>query len=843
MKRKVTCQCRDARLCVLPQYQDAQPCVPTRRLPGAALSIALFILSAMSLHLIHAADETTPLPIPNGGFEQGLQGWKSEETKKMTSLSSEQAASGKASLKIVDDDEKMGSDATAPRVPVKGAGLHVLHGKVFPVSGVGLGIYVRVLDRDGALIDAQDEHQRSAPSTPVGQWSPFNLQVYTPQNAAFLEVWIHSYGAAKVTAYLDDLAFVSSTGAPKPPWPGTYKIRPEEKAKLTAADVVGPDGIVYPDWRYAGLPGGIPVVPTATRLEQFGGKADDDEDDSDALEKGAAEVGRKGGGALVLGAGTYYLDRPVLITSDNVVVRGAGADKTKLIFRYGAPTGGVGFYRPLPNSTVTGATWIEAHADPKDLRKITILVDDKQISQTTYYPQHWGGTFSLRTGGSNVVSKVPDGKHTLKAIAEYASGKRLESTLPIQTDAAAPATYQRVPSQIAAIMFAGVTHTGPQLKLARDGKRGDTELLLESAAGIEAGDRIRLRAPATPRWNALVRNAAKWGEYRRYEFLIEEVKDNLVRLNQPLRLEFPIVDGSYIQEIWPIRRCGVEDLHLEQTKELWTSGIVFSGAWECWAKGVTVKKAGRFPLYCLPSKWCEVRDCTFDSAWYKGGGGTAYIGWEYANDCLMENVTTRALRHAPCVQWSASGNVIRKSTFHQSDGQWHSGWTNENLFEQCTINAATGSGSYGYGLWASPPEDEAHGPNGPRNAVYNCDVKSPKAGLWMGGMNENWLILHNRFVVGSGPGIFAKTASFDHIIKGNVFNLADAKQPALFLATPDCIGVEFIGNRIVGGNGNLHGGAGTPAVARDNQLLPAGEAPRPEPPVPSIFEWQRAQLK
>ena len=48
-------------------------------------------------------------------------------------------------------------------------------------------------------------------------------------------------------------------------------------------------------------------------------------------------------------------------------------------------------------------------------------------------------------------------------------------------------------------------------------------------------------------------------------------------------------------------------------------------------------------------------------------------------------------------------------------------------------------------------------------------VSSPKAGLWMGGMNENWLILYSRFVVGSGPGVFAKTASFDHIIRGNVF--------------------------------------------------------------------------
>ncbi|MDH7570092.1 MAG: right-handed parallel beta-helix repeat-containing protein, partial [Armatimonadota bacterium] len=223
--------------------------------------------------------------------------------------------------------------------------------------------------------------------------------------------------------------------------------------------------------------------------------------------------------------------------------------------------------------------------------------------------------------------------------------------------------------------------------------------------------------------------------------------------------------------------------------------------------------------------------------------GTAYAGWEHASDCLMENVTTYKLRHAPCVQWAASGCVIRKSTFHESDGQWHSGWTNENLFEQCVIDSRLGNGGYGFGLWASPPEDTAHGPNGPRNVVYNCDVRSVKAGLWMGGMNENWLILYNRFIVGSGPGVFAKTASFDHIIRGNVFCLADAKQPAVFLATPDCIGIELIDNRVYGGSGRLFGGSGRPQVDRGNQLLPAGEGARPTPAVPSIFEWQRARAR
>ena len=141
-------------------------------------------------------------------------------------------------------------------------------------------------------------------------------------------------------------------------------------------------------------------------------------------------------------------------------------------------------------------------------------------------------------------------------------------------------------------------------------------------------------------------------------------------------------------------------------------------------------------------------------------------------------------------------------------------------------------------MWASPPEDKAHGPNGPRNVVYNCDVSSPRAGLWMGGMNENWLILHNRFVVDSGSGVMAKTSSFDHIIKNNVFVLKDGKSPMISLATADCIGIEVVGNKLYGGNGRSISGKAKPALLKNNKTLPLGSAPRPTPKVPSIYEWQ-----
>jgi hypothetical protein len=188
--------------------------------------------------------------------------------------------------------------------------------------------------------------------------------------------------------------------------------------------------------------------------------------------------------------------------------------------------------------------------------------------------------------------------------------------------------------------------------------------------------------------------------------------------------------------------------------------------------------------------------------------------------------------------------VIRNSVFHESDMQWHAGWTNENLFENCVVTSVQDHGSYGFGAWASPPEDTAHGPNGPRNVVYNCDISSPRAGLWMGGMNENWLILHNRFVVENGQGVFAKDSSFDHIIRGNVFVLRDGSSPMVYLASPDCIGVELIGNTLYGGNGELCDGAGEPAALDGNQVLPLTDnAPRPRPAAASIYDWQQEHAR
>lgn len=804
---------------------------------GVGRSAATIALGLLSLFL-HAAEPDRVLPIPNGGFEQGLTGWTIQEAPPMSSLADGVAATGKASLRICDADGARGSAVTATRVALPRAALLELRGQVYPISGEGLGVYVRQYDAQGQCISGESHLTGLGGSTRA--WRAFAIPFAAEPGCAELELHFHSYNAARVEACLDDLQFVVLASPASPPWPGSYKIRPEETGKLTAADVVGPDGVVYPNWTRCGVDGGIPAVPAAARLQDFGASPNDGQDDSEALERAVAAVAAAGGGAVTLEAGVYHLDRPVTIRTGGIVLRGAGREQTRIVFRYALPPEGICFYTPRPGERLGSAGAIEVHAVPTGLEAVRVFAGDQQIHEWKRGP-HSGNTFWTRLGAAAVLKAHPEGKALLRADAEYAGGARRSASIEVQLDAAAPA--RPVPVSSGAIHFAGGPY-GPVLKLAEDGRRGSVELVLASAEGLAAGDHLLIDGPATERWKKLTRNLCLWGNYRQYATRVVSVNGNRVALEQPLRLEFPVIDGSYVRKTTPIEWCGVEAMTIEQTENLWISTVEFSNAWNCWVRGVRVVKTGRFPVQASRGKWCEVRDCVFDDAWFKGGGGTAYTAWQNSWDCLMDGIETFNYRHAPLVQWAAAGCVIRNGVFHNSDGQWHAGWTHENLFENCTIQSKTGNGGYGYGLWASPPEDTAHGPNGPRNVVYRCDVSSQRDGLWMGGMNENWLILYNRFVVDKGPGIFAKTASFDHLILGNTFVLRDATASMVRLQTPDCTGIEARNNTVVGGRTELCTGLGRLERDEGNRRQPPGSVlpARPAPAVPSIFEWQRQQV-
>ena len=622
-----------------------------------------------------------------------------------------------------------------------------------------------------------------------------------------------------------------------PPWPGSYKIHADQVSRMTAADVLGPDGIVYPNWTHVGIPGGIPALANTLSAADFGVVPDGENDSSAAFQKAIDALEASGGGVLFIPAGRYFLDRPVFVTGDHCVLRGAGAKKTRFISRFSMRGLPPEFHAVQPGGKIGPSTSVDVWVDPQGMTDLTLSAGGKVI-QSVKKSGLWETQVQYGYLGSLILAAIGPGPAELRATATYRDGTVRSAMLSGELTAS-EVVQERPVEPLGIINFFGYGHAGaPMLALAAGAKRGALSLDLAPGHGLAAGDRIQVVAPDTPRWSALLRTKIQDAFQRANQYQIAAVHGDRLILPEALRVEYPMIDGPYVQKIRPILRCGIEDLGFEQITPTRVHAIVFVNDWECWARGLEIVHCGDKALYMPSSKRGEARDCVLDRSWCNNGG-SAYVGWESSFDCLMENVTTYDMRHAPMVQWASSGNVIRSSVFHGSDAQWHAGWTNENLYEEDTVESEQLAGSYGAGGWAAGPDSRGHGPVGPRNVVYNCDITSPRDGLWMGGMNENWLILYNRFVVGRGPAIFAKDASFDHIIRGNVFVMLEPRPAAIYLGSPDCTGIEVIGNRFYGPVGALFGGFVAPAVDRDNRVRASGGIARPRPAVRSIYEWEQ----
>ena len=132
-----------------------------------------------------------------------------------------------------------------------------------------------------------------------------------------------------------------------------------------------------------------------------------------------------------------------------------------------------------------------------------------------------------------------------------------------------------------------------------------------------------------------------------------------------------------------------------------------------------------------------------------------------------------------------------------------------------------------------------HGSNGPFNVIYNCESTSLKSAVYLGGMNRNWRIVYNRFLVEKGPGIIARLNSCDNLVMGNLFLLKDEKSPMVWSEFLGNRGDRLIRNTVCGGNGTLWLGPGAPDEISGNRFLPLEKAPPAvSPPTPSLYLWQ-----
>lgn len=807
----------------------------------------------------HANDDF--VTIRNAGFEDGFAHWNRAGDGGMSLVMQEAARTGAFGLRVSDESETSGSSLVSERFPVKGGLMYQLRFYSRMISGKGIAVYLRFY-KDGEKID---QHAREVGE--AEEWRPRTLEVVAPEGSDEADIWIHSYNKALVKADFDDFAVIGREMKEAPPWAPTYKIRPEEKDRLTEADIPGPDGLVYPDWRMAGrrndASGDLPVLMSA---EDFAPRQG--ENISDLLREGIRKAREAGGGILQIPEGTFYLDEALVVKGDNTWIRGAGMGKTRLLFREHIPAGTLQWFNWADTGKTAGPdTVLEVRANPRGLRRVALLHNGEVLHEMVRQANaSWGNRFALRLDGKLLIEQLGTGEFVLEAVAEYADAPEVRREFPVSLSEEADAGVS--PDHHAAFIFAGRGLYGDPVLLAADAVRGTRVLMLPEGHGLRVGERIALEAPATPRWNALVGNQARWGTYRANQYEVVGVDGERVTLNQPLRIDFPVIDGAFVRRIGVLSGGGVEDFSLEQVRktdttglekeplimwypieDLWTGGITFNYVWDGMIRNVEIRNAGRNPVYLTKSKFCEIRDCRVDGALFLGNGGTGYAGLERSYDCLIDGLETHGLRHSPNVQWSASGNVIRNGRFFGSDAQWHAGWTSENLFENNRIvlrEEDMANGAYGHAFYASGPDSRIHGPQGPRNVVYGNDVEAPHGGIYMLGGNEAWIIAYNRFVIEKGYAVSGKLKSFDHIIRNNVFLIRSPSDPAILFRSPNCTGIELVDNVFYGPiktAAGFQGGYGKFLVEKGSRIepLPAdgGLPPKPEPPVESIYLWQK----
>ena len=759
-------------------------------------------------------------------FEAGLPGWNIRLGKENIKVIRTPYGSG---VEMRDSSRSDACNMESAFLPAKVGG-YELTGRIRVERDEGITIKIIFYDKAYQQLDMAEIVWIR---TPTGsQWADFTLTAGAawPQTA-FCKVFIYSWYETMPVFAVADLKLREFEVKPVAPrWVPTFRNRTE----ITPDEMLGPDGIVYPDFTYAGLKHPNTYKKTVA-IEDFGGKAAAGFDNYPAI-RSALQALAVSGGELRFGEGTYEFGHPVFVASDNIAIRGAGRSRTKLLFNFTPGPDGIRFCWLEPGQTVGPATSLIAVADASGMIGMDWRVDGKEV-------RRWNKNASSGNASSDFIrldSKTAPGKHRVSACARYRDGRTRIAEIEINFDP--DAENPDIPEKLEAVLlFSGKGFVREQIPLAKfDAKQGEHIIELEYSPKYRPGDLLKIEAPLTERWRNLVKSACRWGYFRDYLVEVKWVNARRVGFTQPLRIDYPLVDRPFVQKLEGIRNCEVSGFELEQTANLWLASVFFKYASNCKATDLFIRKSGRHPFFSYWSRNLELTDSEFDDVWDRGGGGAGYTSWELTFDSLMDRVVTHRMRHAPSFQWAAAGNVIRRSCFLDSDAHWHAGWTNNNLLEQCRIKSIRGYGSYGYGMWSSFPGDGGKGPNGPRNVIYNCDVVSPLGSVWLGGMNENWLILYNRFTSEKGPGVLLQNQAFEQIIRGNVFKILNPNSPMVLLRDPDCTGVEIVDNILIGGS-SFWAGLIAPEVFSGNRKLPGEtlmESVAPRVAVPSIYEWQ-----
>jgi len=242
-------------------------------------------------------------------------------------------------------------------------------------------------------------------------------------------------------------------------------------------------------------------------------------------------------------------------------------------------------------------------------------------------------------------------------------------------------------------------------------RRGDTRLAVSSAAGISAGQwiRLRMRNPADNSLgsylyadrSALNAERRRWygGQIVDWVVPVAAAGGNTITLARPLRLD---VRPQWQPEIWEhkptVQEVGIENLTIEfpnaQYRGHWKEEGYYAfqllGAYNCWVRRVTIIDSD-IGVVIMAGGHNTVSGVTLKARWRAGGktGETGHYGFGvsgHAQDNLVEDSTLlTTFVHNLSVNSFASGNVYSRITTRSARFDHHGGAPYENLFTQIVV--------------------------------------------------------------------------------------------------------------------------------------------------------------
>lgn len=166
---------------------------------------------ALSCLLLTSLTAETLLDLPNPGFEDQLKGWHS--SNKMSTAIPEAARQGNFGLHVNDETTKDGSGLRSARLPVTPGKAYAVRfwANVQDDKGV-IGIYVEFADANKKMITSEKNKNQLIFLVPKAKdWTQYTFVNKAPENAAFINIWIHSMRGSVFKGSFDDFSISELT--------------------------------------------------------------------------------------------------------------------------------------------------------------------------------------------------------------------------------------------------------------------------------------------------------------------------------------------------------------------------------------------------------------------------------------------------------------------------------------------------------------------------------------------------------------------------------------------------------------------------------------------------------